>query len=109
MARSRAEVICSSAGRPFGLTKLDCVMPSRRAVAFISSAKASIEPETPSASTTAMSFADFTISILSALSTVTCVPTGKPILTGCCAAARGRDLEGVSSVSRPCLTACSVT
>ena len=27
MARSRAEVICSSAGRPFGLTQLDWVMP----------------------------------------------------------------------------------
>ena len=67
---SRAETICSSAGRPLGLTKFDCVMPSRCAVWFISSAKFSIEPATPSASTTAMSLADLTISILSALSTV---------------------------------------
>ena len=71
MPRSRAEVIWSSAGKPFGLTKLDCVMPRRRAFSFIWSAKLSIEPPTPSASTTAMSFADFTSSILSALSTVT--------------------------------------
>ncbi len=46
-------------------------MPSRCAVRFISSEKASIDPDTPSASTTAMSLADFTIIILSALSTVT--------------------------------------
>ena len=38
----------------------------------------------PSASNTAMSFADFTIIILSALSTVTWVPTGNPILVGAC-------------------------
>ncbi len=36
----------------------------------------------PSAMVTAMSFADFTISILRALSTVTVVPTLKPILVG---------------------------
>ena len=40
-----------------------------------------------------MSFADFTISILSALSTVTVVPTGKPILTGCLRHRVGRHLE----------------
>ena len=62
-------------------------MPSRRALAFIMSAKPAIEPPTPSAIATAMSLADFTISILSALSTVTLVPTLKPILVGCCAAA----------------------
>ena len=53
----------------------------------MSSANFSIEPETPSASTTATSFADFTISILSALSTVTVVPALKPILVGACATA----------------------
>ena len=83
MAISRAEEIWSSAGKPFGLTKVDCVMPSRRAWRFIVSAKLSIEPETPSASTTAMSFDDLTMSILRALSTVTNVPGGNPILTGC--------------------------
>ncbi len=90
---SRAEMICSSAGRPLGLTKCDCVMPSRCAVWFIWSAKFSIEPATPSASTTAMSFADFTSSILSALSTVNVVPVGKPILTGSCATALGETGE----------------
>ena len=34
-----------------------------------------------------MSLAECTISIFSALSTVTCVPGGKPILVGACAAA----------------------
>jgi hypothetical protein len=47
-----------------------------------------------------MSFADFTISILSALSTVTTVPTPNPIFTGDCATAFG---ETVSGVSRPAL------
>ena len=55
-----------------------------------------------------MSFADFTISILSALSTVTVVPGGKPILTGDCAAALCDTLSSVSSVIRPSLTARSV-
>ena len=77
MARSRAEEIWSSAGRPLGLTKVDCVMPRRRACWFIVSAKFSIEPETPSASTTAMSFDERTISIFSALSAVTRVPGGE--------------------------------
>ena len=109
MARSRAEVIWSSAGRPLGLTKLDWIMPRRRAVAFISSAKLSIEPATPSASTTAMSFADFTINILSALSTVTTVPTANPIFTGDCAAAFAETTSGVSRLIRPSLTARKVT
>ena len=68
-------------------------MPSRCAVSVISCAKSSIEPPTPSASRTAMSFADFTIIILIALSTVTWVPTGKPILVGSCARALARDRE----------------
>ena len=84
---SRAEVICSSAGSPLGLTKFNSVMPSRCAVLVMSSAKFSIEPSTPSASSTAMSLADFTIIIFSALSTVTWVPTAKPILVGDCASA----------------------
>src|ERR1041385_5717418 len=87
MPRSRAEVTWFSAGRPFGLTKLLCDMPRRRALAFIMSGKPVIEPPTPSAMATAMSLDDFTISILSALSTVTVVPILKPILVGCCAAA----------------------
>ena len=71
IARSRAEVIWSSAGRPFGLTKLDWIMPRRRALAFICSEKFSIEPATPSASTTAMSFDERTSIIFSAFSIVT--------------------------------------
>ena len=106
---SRAEVTWPSAGRPFGLTQVDCVMPSRRECLFISSAKASTEPDTPSASTTAMSLADLTIIILSALSTVIWVPTGKPILDGCSASARGDTAINLSSVMRPSLTARSVT
>ncbi len=47
-----------------------------------------------------MSFADFTIIILSALSTVTWVPTGKPILVGDCAAALGETVNSVSNVMR---------
>ena len=56
-----------------------------------------------------MSFADFTISILSALSTVTTVPTPNPIFTGDCATAFGETVSGVSRASRPSLTARSVT
>ncbi len=47
-----------------------------------------------------MSLADFTIIILMALSTVTCVPTGKPILTGDCALAFGDTVNIVSGVMR---------
>ena len=106
---SRAEVICWSAGSPCGLTKFDCVMPRRRALAFIWSAKPSTEPPTPSAITTAMSFADFTISILIALSSVTVVPGGKPILVGAAAAAFADTRSSDSSVMRPSLTARSAT
>ena len=109
IARSRAELIWFSAGRPFGLTQFDCVMPRRRDVAFISSENFSTEPPTPSASTYATSFADFTISILSALSTVTVVPGLKPIFDGACAAARAETVSRLSSVSRRSFTALSVT
>jgi len=68
---SRADVICSSAGSPFGLTKCDCVMPSRCALRFHLVGEVFDRAADASAITTAMSFADFTISILSALSTVT--------------------------------------
>ena len=47
-----------------------------------------------------MSLADFTISILSALSTVTWVPTGKPILVGACAVALRETVNSVSKVMR---------
>ena len=72
-------------------------MPRRRAALFISSENFSTEPEMPSAVTTAMSFADFTIIIFSALSSVTWVPALKPILAGGSAAARA---DTVNSVSR---------
>ncbi len=100
MARSRAELICSSAGRPFGLTQLDWVMPRFLLVVFISAEKFSTEPDTPSASTTAMSLADFTIRIFSALSTVILVPGLKPIFDGGCEAARAVTVKSVSSVMR---------
>ena len=83
--------------------------PSADAVWFISAAKDSTEPETPSAMVTAMSFADFTISILSALSSVTCEPGANPIFEGFMLAARAETTNGVSSVSRPCRTALSAT
>ena len=41
-----------------------------------------------------MSLADFTISILSALSTVITVPGGNPIFTGDCAAALAETTSG---------------
>ena len=56
-----------------------------------------------------MSFADFTISILRALSTVTTVPTLKPIFVGACESATGDTVKGVSSEIRPALTAFRVT
>ena len=56
-----------------------------------------------------MSLADLTISILSALSTVTTVPALKPILDGCWATAFADTVSGESSVSRRSLTARSVT
>ncbi len=59
--------------------------------------------------TTAMSLADFTSNILRALSTVTWVPAGKPILTGACATALGDTVNIVSIVMRPSLMARSVT
>ena len=71
--------------------------------------KPSIEPPTPSASTTAMSFADLTIIIFSALSTVSCVPGRNPIFEGDWEAAVGDTVSSVSSVSLPSLTAFSVT
>ena len=55
-----------------------------------------------------MSFADFTISIFSALSTVTVVPTLKPILVGCCAAALRDTVSSVLNEMRPSLMARSV-
>ena len=109
MPRSRAEVIWPSAGSPFGLTQLDWVMPRRCEVAFISSANFSIDPSTPSASTTAMSFAECTSSIFSALSTVTWMPARNPIFDGDCATALGETVNTVSMVMRPSLTACSTT
>ena len=84
-------------------------MPSRCAVWFIIAEKPSIEPPTPSASTTAMSLADFTIIIFSALSTVSCTPGRKPIFEGLCDAAVGDTVSKVSSVILPSFTALSVT
>ena len=74
----------------------------------MSSANFSIEPDTPSASTTEMSFADFTIIILSALSTVTVVPALKPIFEGACATALDETVSSESRVRRLSFTALSV-
>ena len=52
-----------------------------------------------------MSLAECTSSIFSALSTVTCVPGGKPILLGACAAALCETVNNVSMVMRCCFTA----
>ena len=46
--------------RPWALRKLDCVIPSARAVRFMRAAKASSEPDTASPSAVAASLADFT-------------------------------------------------
>ena len=107
IAMSRAEVICSSAGRPFGLAQLR--LRHAEPVRVCSSVgETSIEPPTPSASTIAMSFADFTIIILSALSTVTWVPGGSPSWTAACAAALWRHREQRVQRMRRSLTARSV-
>ena len=84
-------------------------MPSCAAVAFISSAKASTEPEMLSATITATSLGDLTISILSALSSVTSVPGTEPIFEAGILAARADIVSGVSSVSLPSCTAWSAT
>ncbi len=83
-------------------------MPRRRALAFIMSAKPSIEPPTPSAIATAISLADLTISIFNALSTVTVVPSLKPILVGCCAQAFFDIVSSVLNDNLPSRTARSV-
>ncbi len=56
-----------------------------------------------------MSFADFTISIFSALSTVSWVPTLNPIFEGAWEAALAETMISVSSEMRRSLTARSVT
>ena len=62
-----------------------------------------------SAIITAMSLGDLTISIFSALSSVTSTPGEKPIFDAGMLAARGDIVSGVSSVSWPSRTACSAT
>ena len=66
---------------------------------FISLTKASTLPPTPSAITTAMSFAERTMSILIALSSVSSVPTLKPIFDGGCASAFAETLSSVLGAS----------
>ncbi len=95
---SRAELCWPSACSPLGLMKWLSRMPRLRASAFIMVAKASTLPATPSATTIAMSFADFTSSILSAFSSVTSCPGRTPILEG--AAFEARTLTGIG-VSQP--------
>ena len=91
------------------MTQLDSRIPSAAEALFISSAKASTEPDTPSATVTATSLADFTISITSALRSVTSDPGRNPIFDGAIFAARAETTSGVSKVSRPWRTASSAT
>ena len=84
-------------------------MPMARAVSFISAAKASTEPEMPSAMVIDVSFADFTMMIFSAFSSVTSVPGLKPIFEGTARAARLETRNGVSSVILPSRTLLSAT
>ena len=72
-------------------------MPSCAAARFMSSAKPSTEPPIPSATVIATSLAERTISILSAFSSVTCVPTAKPIFEGGILCARADTTSGVFS------------
>jgi hypothetical protein len=81
-ARSRAVDNWPSLGRPCGLLKWVEAMPRRAASAFISFRKFASLPPTVSASATAMSLADLTMIIFSALSTLRTVPTLKPIFDG---------------------------
>ncbi len=59
--------------------------------------------------TTAMSLADFTSIIFSALSTVIWVPALKPILDGACATALLETVSRVCGVMRPSRSARNVT
>ena len=96
---SRAEVICSSAGRPFGLTQLDCVMPSRREAAFISSANPSIEPDDALGEHDRDVVRRLHHHHLEGVVDRDLVPGVKPIFDGACAAAFGDTVSSVSSAS----------
>ena len=109
IAMSRADDTWFGLCNPLGLTKCNSCRPRRCPAAFMSSAKASTEPETPSATITATSLGDLTISILSALSSVTSVPGRNPIFDGAIRAARADMMSGVSRVSLPLRTASSAT
>ena len=100
-ARSRAVVLWPAPGRPCGLMKRVPIIPSRRASRFMSATNAASVPPSISATATATSFADFTISIFSALSTVTTVPGRKPMRLGCCAVACSEIVTGEFMASRP--------
>jgi len=93
--------ICSSAGKPFGLTKW--IATSRCGPHAGSSGRQnfSTEPADAFRDHHRDVIADFTISILSALSTVTVVPAENPILTGDWAAALWETVRSLSSVIRP--------
>ena len=85
-------------------------MPSRCASSFMRSAKPATLPPTASATATAMSFADFTIIIFSALSSVSTVPGLKPILLGGCGGGVARCRRPAnSSVISPAATARNTT
>ena len=84
-------------------------MPSRFASAFIRTANASSDPPTFSPTAMAMSLADLTSIIFSALSSVITEPGLKPILLGGSAAECLVTLMGESSASSPAATARNVT
>ena len=94
-----------ASGSPFGLRNSLEFMPRRRASAFIMATKPASLPPTVSAIAMAMSFAERTIIIFSALSTVIAVPTLKPIFEGGSASALADTTTGDVSLSRPALSA----
>ena len=100
-ARSRAVVYCSGENSPLGLTKCEPVMPSLAASAFMRSANAACEPPIFSATVMAMSLADFTSIISSAVSSRITVPGLSPIFDGGSAAACLVILIGESSATSP--------
>ncbi len=84
-------------------------MPRRAAAAFIICEKPATEPPRFSATVVATSFADFTMMMRSAFSTVICEPAVKPILEAGSRAAFAETVSREFIDTRPWLTASSAT
>ena len=106
---SRAEVNWRLSGRPCGLVHRLSRMPIRAAASFISAANPSTEPPRFSPIAQATSLADLTMMILSALSSVICVPGLKPIFEGGSAAAAAEIVSNWSIETLPWRTMSSAT